>query len=527
MDCSGTEVTMTEYRPYATSARWTWLPAGVLIGVFLVVPLVVIVSQSLTTAGFVDVLTSPSMRGVWWFTLWQAVVSALATFVVALPATWIVSRYAFVGRRVLIALMTVPFLLPTVVVGAAFLALLPDSMHYTAAAVIVAHAYFNIAVVVRVVGSRWEQLDPQLGDAARTLGASPLVVTRTITLPLLRSTMTAAFGIIFLFCFTSYGVIRLLGGPAVSTVETEIYVRAVVFGDLDGAVALSMLQMVVLIALIAMWSAQRGDAPSVVPATYLRYAATPRTRHTIRVVAGAMIVATCAPLVAVIVRSVWVRGHLSGAGWAALTTNDTAKAVVTSLTYAGVAALITVVVALGATTASTYGSARMAIVSTLTSLPLTVSAVTIGLGILVTFDTPPFAFRSSWFITPLAHALVAVPLALRTVLPVARDIPPTLAQAATTLGARPLMSWLTIDWPLLRRATASAGALAFAVSIGEFGATSFLTRRASETMPIQISRLLGRPGDTNQLTGYTLATLLIAVCVAVVLVIDRNRLVKH
>jgi thiamine transport system permease protein len=518
---------MTTYRPYASSTRWTWLPAGALIGGFLVVPLVVIVSQSLTMNGFIDVLTSPSMQGVWWFTLWQAVVSALATFAVALPATWIVSRYAFAGRRVLIALMTVPFLLPTVVVGAAFLALLPDSLHYTAAAIILAHAYFNIAVVVRVVGARWEQLDPQLGDAARTLGASPFAAARTITLPLLRSALAAAFGIIFLFCFTSYGVIRILGGPAVSTVETEIYVRAVVFGDMDGAVALSMLQMIVLVALIAMWTTRRDNAPTTTPATSLRRATTLRARRTIRLVIGAMVVITCAPLLAVVLRSVWVRGHFSSAGWAALTTSDTVLTVVTSLAYAVVAAIITVVVAIGATTASTYGNKRMALVATLTSLPLTVSAVTIGLGMLITFDTPPFAFRSSWFITPIAHALVAVPLALRTVMPVARDISPTLAHAAATLGARPFASWLTIDWPLLKRATTSAGALAFAVSIGEFGATSFLTRRASETMPIQISWLLGRPGDTNQLTAYMLATLLIAVCVAVVLIIDRDRMVKQ
>ncbi len=497
------------------------------VGVFLIVPLVVIVSQSLTSQALIDVLTSASMRGVWWFTLWQAIVSTLATFVVALPATCIVSRYSFAGRKLLIAVMTVPFLLPTVVVGAAFLALLPRQMHYSATAIIIAHAYFNIAVVARVVGARWQQLDPQLGDAARTLGASPITVARTITWPLLRDAAAAAFGIIFLFCFTSYGVIRLLGGPALSTVETEIYVRAVAFGDLDGAVALGMVQMVFLLTLLGIWGMRRRAASGVTPVTYLRPASTRRDRRTIQAVGAVMMVITCAPMLAVVVRSVRVRGRFSGAGWAALTTDATVTAVVTSLFYALVTALLAVIVALTATTTTTYGSTRMAFVSTLTSLPLTISAVTIGLGILITFDTPPFAFRSAWIITPIAHSLIAVPLALRTMLPVARNVPPTLAHAAATLGARPLVSWLTIDWPLLSRAAASAGALAFAVSIGEFGATSFLTRRASETMPIQISRLLGRPGDTNQLTAYMLATLLIVVCVAVVTVIDHDRAVPQ
>ena len=514
---------MTTYRPYAPSVRWSWLPALVLIGGFLVAPLAVITSQSLSTRGFLDVLTSPSMQGVWWFTLWQALVSTAATFLVALPATWVVSRFSFAGRRLLIATMTVPFLLPTVVVGAAFLALLPQSMHYTASAIIIAHAYFNIAVVVRVVGSTWQQLDPRLHEAARTLGARPFDVTRTITWPLLRTAATAAFGVIFLLCFTSYGVIRILGGPSLSTVETEIYLRAVVFGDTDGAVALSVLQMLVLLALLGVWGIRRNGSPSSTPTMHLRHATTTRDRRIVRSVTVVMATVTIAPLLAVALRSVRVRGHLSGAGWSALLSQGIADAVVTSLLYALVAALITGLVAIGATTAMSYGSRRMTVVSMLTSLPLTVSAVTVGLGILITFDTSPFEFRSSWFITPVAHSLIAVPLALRTIAPVARAVPPTYAHAAATLGAAPLTAWLTIDWPLLRRALASAGALAFAVSIGEFGATSFLTRRASETVPMAISRLLGRPGDVNQLTAYMLATLLIVMCVIVVAVIDNER----
>lgn len=516
---------MTTYRPYAPAARWVGLPAAALIGVFLVVPLVVIVSRSLTSQGVVDVLTSVSMRGVWWFTLWQATVSVVATFVVALPVTWAVSRFSFVGRRLVIAVSTVPFLLPTVVVGAAFLALLPRSLHQTAFAIILAHTYFNVAVVVRIVGARWEQLDPLLGDAARTLGAGSFTVARTVTWPLLRSAMMSAAGIIFLFCFTSYGVIRVLGGPATSTVETEIYVRAVGFGDLDGAMALGLLQMVVLLALLGVWGWRRTGTSPAMPTVHRR-TAPPGMRWVVRIIASTMVVVACAPMAAVALRSARVRGRFSNAGWASLTTGDTATAVANSLAYAFVASILTVVVALGAATAATYGGRRNAVIAALTSLPLTVSAVTIGLGILVTFDEPPFEFRSSWFITPVAHALIAVPLALRTLRPVAGSIPPSLAQAATTLGAGPMRAWLTIDWPLLSRATASAGALAFAVSIGEFGATSFLTRRASETIPVAISRLLGKPGDVNQLTGYTLATLLIAVCVAAVVLVDRDRRVR-
>jgi ABC-type Fe3+ transport system permease subunit len=128
------------------------------------------------------------------------------------------------------------------------LAVLPSQLHYTAVAIVAAHAFFNIAVVVRVVGAQWEQLSLKLSEAARTLGVSPLRAFATITLPLLRGSITAASVVVGLFSFTSYGVVRVLGGPARSTIETEIYTRAVLIGDLPGALALSIGQMLVLSA---------------------------------------------------------------------------------------------------------------------------------------------------------------------------------------------------------------------------------------------------------------------------------------
>ena len=108
--------------------------------------------------------------GIVWFTAWQAVVSTVLTLIVGILPAYVLARYSFRGRRVLMAVTTVPFVLPTVVVGAAFLALLPASWHGTAAAMIVAHVFFNIAVVVRLVGSMIAVIPHDLVGAARTLG---------------------------------------------------------------------------------------------------------------------------------------------------------------------------------------------------------------------------------------------------------------------------------------------------------------------------------------------------------------------
>ena len=164
-----------------------------------------------------------------WFTLWEATASTVVTLVVALPMAALFAKFDFPAKRMLWALLIVPFVLPTVVVGTAFLAILGPGGSFgvdlqgTIWLILIAHAFFNVAVVVRTVGGLWANLDPGLEEAARTLGASRLRAFREVTLPLLRPAIAAAASIVFLFCFTSFGVVLLLGGLRARTLEVEIY----------------------------------------------------------------------------------------------------------------------------------------------------------------------------------------------------------------------------------------------------------------------------------------------------------------
>src|SRR4029450_7029921 len=135
----------------------------------------------------------------------------------------LLGRYAFAGRSVVRAVVTVPFVLPTVVVALAFLAILPRGLERGWAAILIAHAFFNLAVVVRVVAASWAPLDPRIVEAAATLGAGPWRRFRAVTLPLLAPALTAAAAIVFLFSFTSFGLVLILGGPGYATLEAEIY----------------------------------------------------------------------------------------------------------------------------------------------------------------------------------------------------------------------------------------------------------------------------------------------------------------
>ena len=122
------------------------------------------------------------------------------------------ARYHFPGRRLLDGLLASVFVLPTVVVGAAVLALLPDSIDRGVAAILAAHVLFNLAVVVRTVGAVLATVPRDLEHAAATLGASPRRVFREITLPAITPALWASAAIVFVFTFTSFGVVRLLGG---------------------------------------------------------------------------------------------------------------------------------------------------------------------------------------------------------------------------------------------------------------------------------------------------------------------------
>jgi thiamine transport system permease protein len=147
--------------------------------------------------------------------------------------------------------------------------------------------------------------------------------------------------------------------------------------------------------------------------------------------------------------------------------------------------------------------------------------VMLGFGFVISFDEPPLDLRSSWWLLPVAQSLVAAPFVVRIVTPALRSIDPRLREVAATLGASPGRSWREVDVPLVSRALAVAAGFAFAISLGEFGATVFVARAEQPTLPVAIFRFLGRPGAENQGTAAALAVLLAAITVCAALAAER------
>ena len=504
------------------------------LAVFYAWPVATLLVEALSADAVRETLGRASTWEVVWFTTWQAVVSTVVTIGLGLAPAYVIARFDFRGRTVLVGVLTAMFVLPTVVMGAAFLAVLPDSLDRTVWAVIAAHVVFNLAVVVRVVGSLWERLPSDMEAAAATLGASRRRVVTQISLPLVRPAVTAAAAIVFLFTFTSYGVIRILGAAGTRTIEVEVWRRATQLGDISGAAVLALVQLAALAAMVT-WStlAQRRHARALQlsSASGRRRARSPGERRFVRSVVAATFLVTVTPLAALVIRSFSTPTGWSTTAWTDLGRTeirpgiriglDPVDAMVNSLTSAAWATGFAVVAgALASLAIVAAGRSGRALDGGL-MLPLATSAVTIGFGMLITFDTAPVDWRASWWLVPVGHALIAVPFVVRTCVGVLRSVDPELADAAATLGASPVRAWRSTVVPYLWRPLAVGAALAAAISLGEFGATSFLSRSGGETMPVAIEQLLGRTGSVLQAQGFVLASLLAAITVVLIVAVER------
>lgn len=499
---------MTERR-----ATWAWaVPPTVFLGWLFVYPMATLFVRALGD-GFDVGGHAATIR----FTFAQAALSTVATLMAGLPLTAVLANYRFPGRDLVRALVTVPFVLPTVVVGAAFLALgAPQSL----LTIIAAHVFYNLAVVVRTVGAVWARLERTPYEAARVLGAGRARAFAHTTLPALLPSLFSAAAIVFLFTFTSFGVVLMLGGLRYRTIEVDIYREAITFLDFPAAAALAVVQMIGVAAVMVLHSAVTRRQTALA-------AISERERLGLRMPwwGWAVVMGTVLPILAppsvLFARSRAGWGFLFDPGRMAVTPTE---AIGNSLGFVTVATTVAVVIGGMAawTIAGRRGRAGVSL-DLLLMLPLGTSAVTIGLGFLVALDRP-IDLRRSWMLVPLAHALVATPFVVRTVVPALRSIRSDLAEAAATLGASPRRVWREIEVPLIARSLMIGAGLAAAVSLGEFGATSFLARPETTTVPTLVFRMLSRPGAVTYSAAMALAVILMLLTAGLVAVSDRGRI---
>jgi thiamine transport system permease protein len=533
------------------------IPGAALLTLLFLVPLCFTLSGAFLREGtftfsrIVQTFTSAYTVRIMLFTLTQATLSTLASLVFGLPGAYLLANYSFRGKRLIKAVSTVPFVIPSILVVLGFVIFFgnngflnrflmalfnleepPLKILYSFTAIILAHTFFNFPIVMNLVSSYWEHMDTHCEMAAWTLGAGKTKTFWTITLPRLMPAILSAASLVFLFCFNSFAIILVLGGgPQYTTMEVEIYRLARMSMDIGSAAAMSIFSILVTSTILLWYNAMQKSLSKSESYTVSKRKLEKRPASVAGKIFALLYSLFCAifilgPIGSILVRSFmssstrsgpesfslkWYRqlfaldrgtGHMGSA----------LEALQNSLGIALLVALLTVPIALTLSTAIRRKGKLSGTLELFGMLPMTVSSVIVGLGYYIISSRIRGGNNVGYTLVVLAHMVIAIPFALRTILPEYRKIPNSYIQCALTLGATPLKTFLSIEIPLLKGALLTGGIFAFALSMGEINATLTLANSSIVTLPIVMYRLIG---SYNFQGACALGSVLILVCAIV------------
>ena len=451
-------------------------------------------------------------RLVWSFL--QAGLTCALALGLGLPVAWVLARFEFRGRTVVLHSLMLPFVVPTLVAAMGVLALMgpqgvlkawggPD-LQGSPWLLIYGNLFFNLCLVVRAATEALGQVSASRVAAARTLGATPWRVFVRVEWPAIAPWLMSALCLVFLYCFSGFGLALVLGGQDYATVEVEIY--TLVAHELQlaqaGSLALWVLVLTGLVALVYATIEQRLATPARADVVARRK---PQGAGQWAVVwaAWAVLVVFCAaPLLAI----VWRAGFAGAQAWSVLLDDATLDAVWNSLRFTVLAVALATVLGL----AHALAARQSLLLRTLAFLPFVVSPVMVAFGLLLLYPQ----WTDSFALLVCAYALLAYPFVAKALAAGLDSMPAHLAQAARTLGASPWRVFWRVTLPVLRPALRRGVAFAAATAVGEFAVTLFLSRPEWGTLTTLVYAYLGRPGTANRDAALVLACLLmvLALC---------------
>jgi len=508
--------------------NWLWIVPLVFIGVLFYWPLTKIIALGLS-ANWIEIYLEPATLKAIWFTVWQAAVSTLIALVIGIPGAYILYRKKFLGQRFIRALITVPLVLPTIVVAIVF-----SGFNEIPAIplILLAHVFVNYSLVVRTLGGVWATMDNQTEEAAADAGAGRLRTLLQITLPQLKPAIVSSAALTFLFCSSSYGIILILGGGMVTSIETEIAVASLQFLDLNKAAALALLQtaITVLAFSISESLAKHPIGIEQVDESDDKPALDKRDWPAAAITALVVIALVSIPLLTVLFKAFSVDGvlslenfvNLTGRGERDLLNISVWQATLNTLRNVFISG--TVAVTLGALISyllsrslrSRRASFSNRFFDLLFLIPIGISSVVLGFGYLVTFGDGPLPIRSSWLVLPIVQSIMALPLVVRIIYPALISIGSEHREAAALAGANSRQTWWSIEVGIIRNVIFTAIGFALIAGIGEFGAASLLAYGDQATLPTVLYALISRPGGQN--FGMAMAVCAILIVLTFVLV---------
>jgi thiamine transport system permease protein len=434
------------------------------------------------------------------FTVLQAAASALLSVGLAVPVARALARRRFPGRGLLMSLMGAPFLLPVIVavlgllavfgrqgvVNGAFQVLgLPPISVYGFHGVVLAHVFFNLPLAVRMILSGWQDIPAERFRLSAALGLGPGAVFHHLEWPMLRAILPGAVVAVFLICLTSFAVaLTLGGGPRATTVELAIYQALRFDFDLGRAALLAALQFLLCAAavLVAGWLVLPGAFGGGMDRPVQRWdIGGPVLRLADAAVIGAAAMFLLVPLCVVVARGLPGLSDLPAGLWSAAARSLLVALVSTALCLVSVLALAGAIV--GGRWPRALEAAGM--------LPLAVSSLVLGTGLFLILHAVIAPQRLALPVTALVNAALALPFALRLLLPALRDIEAAHGRLADALGLTGLarLRWLVL--PRLRPALGLAAGVVAALSMGDLGVIALFADQGGATLPLLVQRLMG------------------------------------
>ena len=489
---------------------------------FFFYPLITAVIPGLNVKYLSLIVGDAYYRRIIGFTAVQAVASTVLTLLLGLPGAYIISHYKFRGKSLVKAITTIPFIMPSLMVAAGFIILFGSSgfvasvlssllgqridpgILYSWKAIILAHAFYNFPIIMRMTGSAWERMDADLVDAARTLGANRWQIFRRVILPYLYPSIMAASLLTFIFCFMSFAVVLILGGVRYTTIEVSIYTLSNVMFRPEMASAMAIVQISVSLLFMYLYLKMSGGGarpgrPAEMKRLGLKELLSPEGAA-LALYSALMLLLVLGPMLAVVWQSFTSRSGLFTLRFYADIFSVKADSIIgisplqtliNSLYFAILAVLFSILLS----TLLSYAlyrdrKGKTAWMDPLFMLPIGVSAVTLGFGMIRAFISPPIQIYGSWWAIVIAHTVIVFPFVFRAISNAVRSMNPDLTDAAKTLGATRIQRFLMVELPQITPGMVVGATFGFAISIGEFGATLMLYRPQYSTIPIAIYRFL-------------------------------------
>ncbi|MFS4581756.1 thiamine/thiamine pyrophosphate ABC transporter permease ThiP [Phaeobacter sp. C3_T13_0] len=433
------------------------------------------------------------------FTVTQAVLSALVSVILAIPVARALARRRFFGRRVLIALMGAPFILPVIVAILGILAVfgrsgwLSDMLAlfgfeplqvYGLHGVVLAHVFFNLPLATRLILQGWQEIPAERFRLAAQLNAGPLAMWRLLEAPMLRQVVPGALAVVFAICLSSFAVaLTLGGGPRATTIELAIYQAFRFDFDLGRAALLSGIQLLLTgaAAIVALRVATGEGFGAGLDRPVRRWdgqGTLARRLDAVFVIAAALFLLL--PLSAIVIEGLPGLLSMGASVWLAAGTSALIAGIST-LVLLGIALPMAVAVALG----------RGGLVEVAGLLGLAVSPLVIGTGLFIVIYPIADPFILALPVTALVNALMSLPFALRILIPRVREILGRYGRLSLSLDIRGWVFVRRVLLPRLRPQIGFAAGLAAALSMGDLGVIALFADSDTATLPLQVYRLMG------------------------------------